>query len=520
MPRHASLLPLLVVLACRGDDERPVGFVRAPYLQSVSETAATIVWRTDAPAAAKVRYGTAVDALDAEVSVEAPRNHHEVRLTGLEPETRYYYSVGTAGRTLAPADAAQFVTTAPPKGARRKVRVWAFGDSGTLSAGQLSVRDSLHRLHDEAQPDLLLHLGDIAYNESTDLQLTQAFFGVYAQVLRRTPAYPAFGNHDGRSSSAAAQSGPYFQAFVLPARGEAGGVPSGTEAYYSFDWANVHFVVLDSFESSRRPGGPMLTWLAADLAATTQPWTVALWHHPPYSKGTHDSDVELELVEMRRHVLPVLEAGGVDLVLSGHSHGYERSYLLHGAYATPSTAGNGILDGGDGSLAAGRPYVKSEHGTIYAVCGAGGASLGGLFGHPLMARASRTFGSCLLDVDGDVLSLRELRADGSAGDHVTLMGPGALALVEPNGDVPVRQAATQAVRWSVAEDAPITVRVEYRCQGGDGWELLAASAASTFTWQTPQAARRACVLRVTDTQDPSRFDESDAPFDLVAQGGG
>ena len=64
-----------------------------------------------------------------------------------------------------------------------------------------------------------------------------------------------------------------------------------------------------------------MTWLKADLAATTQPWIIAFWHHPPYSKGSHDSDTEVRHVEMREAALPVLEAGGVDLMLSGHTHG-------------------------------------------------------------------------------------------------------------------------------------------------------------------------------------------------------
>jgi 3',5'-cyclic AMP phosphodiesterase CpdA len=64
----------------------------------------------------------------------------------------------------------------------------------------------------------------------------------------------------------------------------------------------------------------MLSWLEADLANTLQPWIIAFWHHPPYSRGSHDSDFEIELLEMRENALPLLEAGGVDLVLCGHSH--------------------------------------------------------------------------------------------------------------------------------------------------------------------------------------------------------
>ena len=61
----------------------------------------------------------------------------------------------------------------------------------------------------------------------------------------------------------------------------------------------MHFVCLDSQESSRSTTGPMFTWLRQDLAATTAEWVIAFWHHPPYSKGSHDSDTETQLREMR-----------------------------------------------------------------------------------------------------------------------------------------------------------------------------------------------------------------------------
>ena len=80
----------------------------------------------------------------------------------------------------------------------------------------------------------------------------------------------------------------------------------------------------------------MLTWLEADLAANTNEWLIAFWHHPPYSKGSHDSDWEMELIQMRENALPLLESYGVDLVLSGHSHCYERSYFLDGHYGRSS----------------------------------------------------------------------------------------------------------------------------------------------------------------------------------------
>ena len=57
--------------------------------------------------------------------------------------------------------------------------------------------------------------------------------------------------------------------------------------------------------------------------------------------------------------MPILESGGVDLVLTGHSHIYERSMLMDGAYATPTVAEGVILDDGDGDPHGNRSYRKS-----------------------------------------------------------------------------------------------------------------------------------------------------------------
>ncbi|MFT5106174.1 MAG: 3',5'-cyclic AMP phosphodiesterase CpdA [Verrucomicrobiales bacterium] len=64
----------------------------------------------------------------------------------------------------------------------------------------------------------------------------------------------------------------------------------------------------------------MASWLENDLASTTQEWIFAFWHHPPYTKGSHNSDIEINLVQMRESFLPILESYCVDLVLGGHSH--------------------------------------------------------------------------------------------------------------------------------------------------------------------------------------------------------
>src|SRR6185436_8875510 len=114
--------------------------------------------------------------------------------------------------------------------------------------------------------DLLLMLGDNAYPDGTDAEYQAAVFSMYPAILRKSVLWPTFGNHDGHSADSASGTGPYYAVFTLPRAGEAGGEPSGTEAYYAFDYGNVHFVCLDSYESGRTPAGDMLTWLEEDLS--------------------------------------------------------------------------------------------------------------------------------------------------------------------------------------------------------------------------------------------------------------
>jgi hypothetical protein len=283
---------------------------------------------------------------------------HVVALSGLSAGTKYYYSVGSQGQTLAGPDANHFFVTSPPTGTSAAARIWVLGDSGTADANARAVRDAYYGFNGSSYANLWLMLGDNAYESGLDTEYQAAVFDMYPATLRQSVLWPTLGNHDGGAADSATQSGPYYDMFTLPKQGEAGGLMSGTEAYYSFDYGNVHFVCLESFETNRAANGAMLTWLQNDLASTPQKWIVAFWHHPPYSKGSHDSDVDIEMREMRQNALPILEAGGVDLVLTGHSHSYERSYLLDGHYGLSTTLQPSMIkNGGSGNPSGTGPYA-------------------------------------------------------------------------------------------------------------------------------------------------------------------
>jgi len=382
-------------------------------LQRGAPTQVTVRWQTDTPVPSRVDFGTEdPSTLRQHFADAAETTDHAVTLTRLEPGTRYFYAVGAGLDRLAGGDAAHYFCTAPTPGAELPVHVWIIGDSGTGGDGTgraEAVRDAyLRSPFGATHADAWLMLGDNAYNVGTDAEYQLAVFDTYPDLLRNTVLWPTFGNHDWYTESGA----PYFSIFTLPTAGQSGGVPSGTEHYYSFDFANIHFICLDSQDSGRTPGSPMLAWLESDLAATAQKWIVAFWHHPPYTKGSHDSDWEFELVEMREHVLPILEAGGVDLVLTGHSHSYERSCLLDGHYSTSGTLTTGMKkDAGDGRDAGDGAYGKDpvpHAGAVYSVIGCSGKISGGALNHPVMVSSLNVLGSAVLDVHGDRLDMRFL----------------------------------------------------------------------------------------------------------------
>src|SRR5262245_30649234 len=409
---------------------------RGPYLQLGTSHSVVVRWRTDVDADSRVVYGLQPGSLSLTAASATPAQDHEVTLQGLRPSTLYYYAVGTSTQILAGGGGFPF-TTSPSAGSTGPMRVWVLGDSGTADASASSVRDAYAAFNGGGRTDLWLMLGDNAYSNGTDSEYQAALFDMYPETLRTTVLWPTLGNHDADSSDSDTQSGPYFSIFTLPKSGEGGGLASGTEAYYSFDYGNVHFVCLDSSGSDRTPGGAMLRWLQQDLAGTNQTWIISFWHHSSYSKGSHDSDSDSNMTDMRENALPILEQGGVDLVMSGHSHDYERSFLLDGHYGASSSMTSAMkVDGGDGRIDGTGAYTKASpgphKGAVYMVAGNAGHLGGGSLDHPAMFVSFDTMGSVVLDVKGLQLDARFLDSVGSVRDHFTMIKGSSLP-VPPSG---------------------------------------------------------------------------------------
>ncbi|BDI03430.1 Ig-like domain-containing protein [Sphaerotilus microaerophilus] len=403
--------------------------LRGPFLVVPTPTSMTVRWRTAVATSSIVRYGTSVTGLtDTAGNFTNSTTEHSVTLTGLSPDVRYYYAVGDAGTTLAGGDASYSFRTFPTSGTTRASRIWVVGDAGTGFADQTAARDAYAAYTGSNPTHLWLQLGDNAYDHGLDADFQARLFGVYASMLRSCPTLSTIGNHDTDQSTSPAATIPYFSIYDAPSAGQAGGLASGSTRYYSFNLGHIHFVCLDSMTSSRATTGTMLTWLKNDLAANTLPWVVAYWHHAPYSDGSHvsDSTSEVQMTEMRTNALPILESHGVDLVLGGHSHVYERSCLINGHYGLSSTltarmkynAGNGRLDGNGAYL---KPLGKvGNRGTVYIVNGASGGADPGNLKHPAMVFSAQRAGSVVIDVSGTQMDVKYIAATGGVLDYFTI----------------------------------------------------------------------------------------------------
>jgi hypothetical protein len=403
-------------------------FVRMPFLQKGSYNKTSICWRISAAASLTVKYGTDSTSLSHSSAASYDSTDACVVLdsTTLQPATKYYYKVYN-GSSLMAGEPQQYFVTSPPLGSRSKYTFWIVGDAGEGNIDQYQVKNGFLKVNKNVHVDGFLMLGDNAYTNGTDAQFTSNLFNVYPDILATSFSWPCIGNHEVGSVSSGA---PYLNSFDMPTNGESGGVASGQKLYYSFDYGNIHFIILDSQLSSRATTGPQYLWLQQDLQATRQDWIIAYWHHPPYSFSGHNSDNEQNLIDMRQNFCPLLEQYGVDMLFAGHSHDYERSFLLDSAYGNSTSnianASTEIKDHTSGNPATTGAYhkasIKGAHqGAVYMVAGTGGGSLDAGTLHPVMYTQHTIFGSVILTVQDTVATTQFYDSTGTLVDQYQIV---------------------------------------------------------------------------------------------------
>lgn len=420
---------------------------RGPYLQSLTNNSIKIMWRTSDSTIGTVHYGNSPTSLTNTVTDTARTQNHIVKISGLNAKTKYYYNVGFNTTVLAGGNEQHHFTTAiNPSDSTTGFRFWVTGDFGAGNNDQIRARKWFENYLQTTSVDSWLWLGDNAYSSGTDDEYTKKVFSSdygYDSIFRFLPFYPIPGNHDYVSVNGledpSIHKGPYFDMVEVFKNAEMGGVPSNTEVYYSYDYGNTHFLALNSevwkYLFFWDLGNPYKTWLENDLKNSHKKFKVAYWHQPPYSKGSHDSDngIELNMKAMREKVIPLLEKYGVDLVLCGHSHVYERSYLInkHYGYSNTFDRNTMLIDSTSGNPDSNRTYIKYTYGnnknkgTVYAVVGNSGKSEAenGLM-HPVMYKKyaeNGGVGSMILEIKENTLTATYYKSNGECFDKFRIL---------------------------------------------------------------------------------------------------
>jgi predicted MPP superfamily phosphohydrolase len=200
------------------------------------------------------------------------------------------------------------------------VKFLIIGDTGTGTDKQKELAAMLLRYHGTFPFDFALMLGDNLYGGEKAVDYKNKFEDVYRPLLdQKVKFYATLGNHDESNQR-------FYEHFNM-----------NGEEYYNFKKGGVSFYSLNSNYMDKK----QVKWLEDKLSQDTSDWKIAFFHHPPYSSGgAHGSSTGL-----REVVEPIFVKYGVNVVLSGHEHFYERVKPQKGIYYFISGAGGKLREG-------------------------------------------------------------------------------------------------------------------------------------------------------------------------------
>ena len=393
---------------------------RMPYIQNPTRTSVEVAWRSLEPAVGKVTFGAEKGAHDREAVEEAARQKHHVHLGGLEASTRYFYEVYNDDRRVQQEES--FRTARRHDETRFSFLV--LGDSGVDTETQWDIGRRMRENMNAREIDFVVHVGDV--HQGVGDYYDNIYFKPYREIIKNVNVFTSLGNHDVITDNGA----PYLDDFYLPHNNA-----EQTERYYSFRWGNAYFICLDT-NIDYSPGSPQYAFFQEaldDTLRTSATWTIVYAHHPPWTEYWTDYYGD---EGVQNHLVPLFESDGVDFVMNGHTHSYERGEKNHVHYLV-SGGGGGALDDF---------FVDYDHITF----------------------SDGVHHFTRVDVDGDQLWVTAVDAEGRTVDRFLInkrvqlaaapddgVAPAGFAL-EPSYPNPVADSAT--IPYTVAE--PARVRLE------------------------------------------------------------
>lgn len=374
---------------CDGRD--PDGFYFNPYLQLGNQASApqisdrmTVVWANATETIGQVLYGTSFPPVTV-VPDPVPAQLHQVNLTGLTPDTKYYYQV-IAGSSVGPVSSFRTAHL----DLHKPFRFAYIGDTRTNHGIHLSIIDMMRGW----KPLFYLHGGDMV-EIGWDPSLWEIFFSIEQRLAAFAPLAPVIGNHD---------MGGYEAVVSVPIN------LNPLEQYYSWDYAGIHFVHTGTEYTGTEQDDALAADLAAAAAAYPSPrFIIAIMHRNAYSNSGHPGDENYPYSTIWG---PVFEQSNMAIAIQAHCHLYERFEPIAGRVGLGTPPGN--------------PQVI-RNGLTYMTVGAGGAPLhpvvappgyGGYGTPPLNSLvAESNYQAMLIDVSGGTMHIRVMRPDSSMMDE-------------------------------------------------------------------------------------------------------
>lgn len=295
------LLLSVAVSACSGRSVAISQMSPMVYLQAVTPDSVYVMAESSSDAPLKVHYGKAKTYGKSAVTTSTRKTTggtyiHRILLNGLTPNTTYDYRLGS--------HQASFSTAAKSGSAFR------FAWMADCRAGK-AVHDAIAKFILNAAPRFSLYGGDLCDDGHSYTDYKVQFFRPHQlKLAARVPFFNTTGNHEGWGTNT--------KAFM-----QAPAFPSGNQGYYSFDYGDLHVVVMNYLDPDGiEVGSPQYNFIAGDLKATKKTWKIIINHVPAYETGHYGEDDDMVALSKN-----IFERYGVDLVLSGHSHFYQRNFV-------------------------------------------------------------------------------------------------------------------------------------------------------------------------------------------------
>lgn len=364
---------------------------------------------------------------------------HMVEITGLKAGEKYCFRVGDAEKgwwsdtgVIETADESNALTffhmsDSQSQSERQYNRSWA------------KVLDTAFTMYPKA--DFIMHTGDHV-DAGDNAKQWQWLFNTGADNLMKTVLMPTAGNHEESSEFAIDQN---FILSNVPEQDRTAGV------YYSFDYNNAHFMVLNTNNLSEEEGlsKDQMEWLKKDAAASDAQWKIVALHKAPYSNGSHFDDDDV--IQLRKELSTLMPELGIDVVLQGHDHVYLRTGVMDDN-AVVETQAKTLTYGG-------RDYTAKldPKGSIYVISGCSGVksyvTKDPAETDKLFPRAEK-----LADATDPIFSAFQIDGGTLYFDAYTVGAGGAqridsFAIEKKTADVP--ETSTDATRPEEPTDAPV-----------------------------------------------------------------